>query len=289
MAGSNIRDIKRRIDSVKSTQQITKAMKMVSAARLRKAQANLMSARPFAQEIDELVSTLAAKTNRRLISLLREAEDIRKIGLLIVTGDKGLCGSFNMNIIKTAEKYLNENNDKEIELILVGKKAVQYFSKREYPIAASYKDFFNNLSYADSERISDLVIKSFSENKYDSVMVVYNEFKNAIQQNLILKQLLPIKPIEQNEEIKIDYLYEPSPEVVLERLLPKHLSIQVWRMLLESNASEHGARMSAMDAATDNASELIGKLTLTYNRSRQAAITTEILEIVSGAEALRKG
>ncbi|HHM23607.1 MAG TPA: ATP synthase F1 subunit gamma [Bacteroidetes bacterium] len=286
---ATLRDIRRRINSVRSTQQITKAMKMVAAARLRRAQENILRARPYAYELREVIGHVVGLVDRSLHPLLEERE-VHRVGLVVVTADRGLCGAFNMNIIRRTMQEIGELQEqgKELELILVGRKSRDFFRRRDYPIISEYYDFFNNLNFSHAQRIGQQIIQLYNERHLDQITVIYNEFKSAIQQRIVAEQLLPMKP-HMPEEVTgtVEYIYEPSPDALLEVLLPRQINIQMWRILLESNAAEQGARMTAMEMATENAEEMIQKLTLYYNRVRQATITKEIIEIVSGAEALK--
>ncbi len=287
---ANLKDLKERIDSVISTRQVTNAMKMVSAAKLQKAQQRILKARPYSDELNTFLCSLATRNRRQLHPLLAEVDEsaVKNIGLIVVTADKGLCGAFNMNIIRKAEDYLEHHHDKNVELICVGKKCRDYFSHTKAYIEAEYIDLFNKLEFYHSRDIMELVTDKFAERKYDKVLIVYNEFKSVIQQNIILKQLLPIIGIEEQEENKYTaYMFEPSPEELLDKLIRNHLDVQIWRVLLESSSAEQGARMAAMDAATDSADEMIKDLTLEYHHLRQSKITTEIIEVCSGAEGLQ--
>ena len=284
---ATLREIRRRINSISSTQQITRAMKMVAAAKLRKAQEQIFAARPYAYKIDEMI--------RHLITQLESVENpllairpSQRITLVVVTSDRGLCGSFNSNIIKRTLLQINEHRDKEVSLICIGRKGYDFFRKRNYSIENHYINIFNQLEYLMAQEITAYLVKQYSQQKTDMVEVVYNEFKNAIQQTIIVEKYLPLTTEEFSGEMKsVDYIFEPDKMILLDSLLPKHLNLQSWRILLESNTAEQGARMTAMESATDNAGELISDLTLHYNKARQANITKEISEIVGGAEALK--
>ena len=284
---ATLREIRRRINSISSTQQITRAMKMVAAAKLRKAQEKIFAARPYAYKIDEMI--------RHLITQLESVENpllaIRppqRITLIVVTSDRGLCGSFNSNIIKRTLLQINEHRDKEVSLICIGRKGYDFFRKRNYSIENHYINIFNQLEYLMAQEITAYLVQQYSQQKTDMVEVVYNEFKNAIQQTIIVEKYLPLTTEEFSGEMKsVNYIFEPDKMILLDSLLPKHLNLQSWRILLESNTAEQGARMTAMESATDNAGELISDLTLHYNKARQANITREISEIVGGAEALK--
>jgi len=284
---ATLREIRRRISSIKSTQQITRAMKMVSAAKLRHAQEKIFAARPYAYQIDEMIRHLIATLEEPQDPLL-EAREPQRVLIVAVTADRGLCGAFNGNIIKQVLHQIDFHKNKEVSLLCLGRKGNDFFSKRDYPVEMQYTQFFNNLEFSHAQMITEYLVERYRSRNTDLVEVVYNEFKNAVQQNVIVEKYLPLTPKEfTGGRASIDYIYEPDKESLLNALLPKHLNMQMWRILLESNASEQGARMTAMENATDNASELIHDLTLYYNRARQAAITKEISEIVGGAEALK--
>ena len=284
---ATLREIRRRINSIKSTQQITRAMKMVAAAKLRKAQESILAARPYARKIDEMIRHLIAQPELSGIPLLA-VRPPQRVTLVVVTGDRGLCGSFNSNIIKKVLQQIDLHRDKEVSLICIGKKGFDFFRKRNYQIDTKYIQIFNQLEYLHAQQITDYIVQQYIAQKTDLVEIVYNEFKNAVQQYAVVEKYLPLTAEEFEGELKnVIYLYEPDQLSLLNALLPKHLNLQTWRILLESNAAEQGARMTAMENATDNAGELIDELTLHYNKTRQAAITKEISEIVGGAEALK--
>lgn len=284
---SNLRDIRRRIQSVKNTEQITKAMKMVAASRLRRAQEAILASRPYALKMLEVLSSLALRTNPEAHPLLVTRKP-NKVDLVVVTSDRGLCGAFNSNILRMAEQFMGQHPDWEFSLHLVGRKAVDYFKRREVNTRKISLDILADVSFPHAMAIGNDVVQNYLDEEFDQVFMVYNEFKSAIQQRVIVEQLLPIKPMDISEDhFAVEYIFEPSEDAILEELLPRHIDIQIYRVLLESVASEHGARMTAMDAATKNAGEMIDKLTLQYNRSRQAAITKELVEVVSGAEAIK--
>jgi len=276
-------DIRRRIRSVKNTQQITKAMKMVSAAKLRRAQDAMFAARPYARKMMEVLSSMAARAEASAHPLL-EAREGERILLVLVTADKGLCGGFNANIIRTAVRFLHDKRKDAVELELLGRRGRDFFRRRQYRVRSGQVGLFQALRYETAQSIARDLIKAFTGREADQVFLVYNEFKSVIQQRVVVERLLPIerRAIEPHEPA-LDYLYEPGPAKIFEELLPKHVEVQVWRALLESSAAEHGARMAAMDAATRNAGEMIDRLTLYMNKVRQAAITKEIIEVVSGA------
>ncbi|GAB4368600.1 MAG: ATP synthase F1 subunit gamma [Calditrichia bacterium] len=284
---ATLREIRRRINSVRSTQQITRAMKMVASARLRKAQERILAARPYAYQIDEMIRHLIATIEVPESPLLEERE-AQRVLIVAVTADRGLCGAFNSNIIRHVLEQIDYHRDKEYSLICVGKKGYDFFKRRHYPIEQNYIRFFNELDYSHARMISDYLVGKYERRETDLIEIVYNEFKSAVQQNVIVEKYLPLSVEEFGErKTGMDYLYEPDKPTLLNSLLPRHLNMQIWRILLESNAAEQGARMTAMENATDNAEELIEHLTLNYNRARQSAITKEISEIVGGAEALR--
>ncbi len=279
--------IKRRINSVKSTQKITRSMYMVAAARLRRAQDNIIKARPYAYRLRETLSHVARLVDRQSHPLLLKRE-VKRIGFVIVTADRGLCGAFNSNIIRHTKKVLDEYKDYENSLICIGRKSRDHFKKHDFNVIGEYKDFFNDLSFDNAQSIINQITNLYLDEKLDKVVLIYNEFKSAVQQTLITEDLLPLEPPDvESGKTDIDYIYEPDPEAILNALIPLNLNIQMWRVLLESFAAEQGARMTAMDSATENAAEMIDKLTLIFNRTRQAAITKEISEIVGGAEALK--
>ncbi len=287
---ATLRDIRRRITSVKSTQQITKAMKMVAAAKLRRAQENILRARPYAYRLGQVLGHVADLVDRNLHPLLEERE-AKRVGFVVVTADRGLCGAFNQNILKkaTAELEAERENGREIQVFAIGRHARDFFKRRDYPLILEYTDFFRTLEFANAVRIGSEIIRLYEQKELDRVFLIYNEFKSAIQQNVVVEQLLPIQPVTPDVGRRhLEYVYEPSPDKILDALLPKQINIQIWRVLLESNAAEQGARMTAMEMATDNATEMIDNLTLHYNRVRQATITKEITEIVGGAEALNQ-
>jgi F-type H+-transporting ATPase subunit gamma len=291
---ANVLDIRRRIRSVKNTQQITKAMKMVSASKLRRAQDRILNARPYARHMLAVLNSLVTRVQpsldpedpEQIHPLLRERGDAR-IELVVITADKGLCGGFNTNIIKTAQGFLEEHASRELDLELVGRKGRDFFKRRQWKVHHEYVNIFARLNYSHAHEIAQAIIDEYAKGSMDAVYLVYNEFKSVIQQRIIVEPLLPIPKLEQVDEIdRTDYIYEQTPPVIFNDLLPKHVEVQVYRALLESAAAEQAARMTAMDAATNNASEMIDSLTLFMNRARQAAITKEIIEIVSGAAAL---
>src|SRR2546428_9392078 len=280
-------DIRRRIRSVKNTQQITKAMKMVSAAKLRRAQDAMFAARPYARKMMEVLNSLATRAQPDAHPLLQVHDD-DKVLLIVITADKGLCGGFNANIIRAAARFLEAQprGERRLELDLVGRKGRDFFRRRRFRVRSEHIGLFQALQFPPAQRIAQSLVKSYVEREVDRVHIAYNEFKTVIAQKVVVEQLLPIRKLEFDpREPPLDYLYEPSPGAIFDDILPKHVEIQVWRALLESAAAEHGARMAAMDAATNNAGDMIDRLTLYMNKVRQAAITKEIIEVVSGASA----
>jgi F-type H+-transporting ATPase subunit gamma len=281
---ANIRDIKNRIESVKSTRQITKAMKMVAASKLRKAQESIVKARPYANSINEMLQTIKLKDRMAEHPLLTERNSKGKRALVVVTADRGLSGSFNSTIIRAASDYMKEHP--EATVICLGRKGADFFKKHEATVTRNFVGLFNEMDFSVSKDVAAFLLQLYLHDGFSTIDVVYNEFKSAIQQNVITKQLLPIMPVQSEHVSSLEFIYEPDAETIIEELGTKYINVEIWRIMLESSAAEQGARMTAMDSATDNAEELIGTLTLHYNRARQAAITTEIIEISSGAEAI---
>ena len=289
-------DIRRRIRAVKSTQQITKAMKMVAASKLRRAQDRIQHGRPFAMQMRRVLSGLATRVDAAAHPLLDERKAPRaggKVLLLVITADRGLCGSFNANVIKAAANFITERPDRHVALGLIGRRGRDYYAKRGFEVLIERINLFAKLFFGDAQEIAKTAMDAFTSGQVDAVHVVYNEFKSVLQQRVVVEQLLPIPraEIESGEAPApgtppVDYLYEPTPEELFKTLLPRHVEVQVYRALLESNAAFYAAQMTAMDAATRNSGEMIESLTLYMNKVRQAAITREIIEVVSGAEAL---
>ncbi len=280
-------DLRRRIRAVKNTQQITKAMKMIAASRLRRSQDRVLNARPFAIQAKRVLVDLAARTDAGAHPLLAVREE-KTVLVLVLTSDKGLCGSFNTNIIKAAGAFLLGHPDSKQVLGLVGRKGRDFFLRRGYEPAIERVNIFQNLTFDTARSIADFASELFTEEKIDAVYLVYNEFKSVMQQRVVTERLLPIAREEfddKNPAAQVDYIYEPSAEALFAQMLPGYVRIQVWRALLESAAAENAARMTAMDAATENATDMIDALTLYMNKVRQAAITREIIEVVSGAQA----
>jgi len=281
-------DLRRRIRAVKSTQQITKAMKMIAASRLRKSQERILNARPFAREAQRVLGGLAARTDASAHPLLAIREEQTAL-IFVLTADKGLCGSFNTNIVKAAGHEILSDSSRQVTLGLIGRKGRDFFRRRGYAITYERANFFQHLKFEDAMAIADVAIEEYTAQKVDAVYLVYNEFKSVLQQRVVTERLLPIPRDDLNEvgpASRVEYLYEPNAAALFRQMLPGHVRIQVWRALLESAAAENAARMTAMDAATKNATEMIDSLTLYMNKVRQAGITREIIEVVSGAQAL---
>lgn len=281
--------LKRRIRSIRNTMQVTRAMKMVSAARLRRAQDRIIAARPYARRMLAVLRSVARRASHDAHPLLQE-RDIRRADVIVISSDRGLCGSFNANIIKTAASFVDSQKGRDVRIHPIGRKARDYFRRRAYELGREWNDVLRNLDYATAAEIGHFVIDRYTDSEVDAVYLVYNEFKSAIAQTPVVERLLPIADHEFEAQGPVaveDYLYEPDAQSLFDRVLPEHVEIQVFRALLESAAAEHAARMSAMESATSNASELIDTLTLRMNRVRQASITTELIEVVSGAQALR--
>ncbi len=295
---ATLREIRRRIQGIKSTQQITKAMKMVAAARLRRAQDAILNFRSYANTISNLLDNLVSNISEIDNPFIRERET-KKVTLVVVTSDRGLCGSFNSNLLRFTEDFIKTELKEfwdvgNLELVCIGKKGNDYFTRKKFPIKKGFVNFFANLNYKSSVELVSFLAERFLTNQTDKVIFIYNEFKSVISQVVTVKQLLPLV-IQRKEESKnyhlkpiYEFIYEPEKEKILNTLLPKYLEVQMWRILLESNASEQGARMTAMDNATENARELLRILSLSYNKARQAAITKELLEIVAGADAMKE-
>lgn len=287
---ANLKEVKTRISSVISTQQITKAMKMVAAAKLRKAQDNIMQMRPYAQKLGEVLENVSNGLEAGQNAFASNRND--KILIVAITSDRGLCGPFNSNVFKTTvelihTKYESQYNAGDLQILTIGRKSTEYFKKRKYDVIDDFADIFSHLSFDKARAAAEYVMKGYGEEKFDQVELVFNEFKNIATQILRTEQFLPL-PEANQEEVNLhnDFIYQPNQQVLVEELIPKSLKVQFYKAILESNASEHGARMTAMDKATENADEILKDLKLTYNQTRQAAITKEILEIVAGAEAL---
>jgi F-type H+-transporting ATPase subunit gamma len=317
---ANLRDIRTRIGSVENTKQVTRAMRMVAAAKLRKAQERIFATRPYAFRLREITRHLQAKTDATAHPLFEEREETRRVLLILVTADRGLAGAFNSNAIKLAEKTIEEHYEKQnrrgdLAMLAIGRKGHEHFDRRDYPLEGDFRGVYDDLTFEVARDVADRAIDGFREERFDEVRLVYNEFKNTISQNRISEPLLPLPrerfltPVMEESDFsengpsngqtngqpddsaqqQVDYIFEPSAEDILETLVPRYVRYQVWRAILESNAAEQGARMVAMESATSNAEDLLEDLNLQYNRARQDAITTEIIEITSGAQALEEG
>jgi len=295
---ANLKEVRNRIKSVSSTQQITKAMKMVSAAKLKRATNAIVQLRPYANKLKELLANLSASLEDGSSPFLAQREP-NKVLIVVVSSNRGLAGAFNANVIKTAnnliaEKYSEQLRAGNVSIVSIGKKSQEFYQRRKYNVIGNNNDLYLDLNFINTSVITESIMEGFLKGDYDRVELVYNQFKNAAMQILTVEQLLPVpKPEVKKEEgkkdlnkVQVDYILEPSQEAIVEQLIPKNIKIQVYKAVLDSNASEHGARMTAMDKATDNAGELLKALKLSYNQARQAAITTELTEIVSGAAAL---
>ena len=286
---ATLRDIRRRIDSVKNTQTITRAMQMVAAAKLRRAQENALMNRPYSERMMEVLRSLSLRTTEESHPLL-ERREIKNIRLVVVSAERGLCGAFNNNVLTKAEWIVREGNEKDINtsLVLVGVKAKDYFKRRKYTPYKEYIDVLNKVDFSIASEIGEDIVNRYKEREIDEVCVVYTRFVSMIKQEVNVETLLPIQPIEdKKEESVIEYIYEPDEQRILEEILPRYIKVQIFKAMLESVASEQAARMTAMEAATKNAGELIESLTLSYNKARQASITKEMLDIVGGSEALK--
>jgi len=297
---ANLKEVRNRIKSVSSTQQITKAMKMVSAAKLKRATNAIVQLRPYANKLKDLLANLSASLEDGSSPFLAQREP-NKVLIVVVSSNRGLAGAFNANVIKTANNLISEKYNEQfkagnVSIVSIGKKSQEFYQRRKYNVIGNNNDLYLDLNFANTSVITESIMEGFLKGDYDRVELVYNQFKNAAMQILTIEQLLPVPKPEKKEEPKevkkeapkaqVDYILEPSQEAIVEQLIPKNIKIQVYKAVLDSNASEHGARMTAMDKATDNAGELLKALKLSYNQARQAAITTELTEIVSGAAAL---
>ena len=291
MAGQ-LKEVRNRIKSVQSTQQITKAMKMVSAAKLRRAQDAIIQMRPYAQKLQEMLSNIVSNSEAGSGMSLAAERPVEKVLLIVITSDRGLAGAFNANIIKLAkativEKYADQNKKGNVTVWNIGKKGYENFIKGNYKADATFKDIFLNLTFENVQKAAKAAMKAFEEKEFDVVEIVYSQFKNAATQRFEVERYLPIPKVEKKAgAVKADFIYDPSKEQLIAELMPKILNTQLYKAVLDSNASEHGARMTAMDKASENANEMLRALKISYNRARQAAITTELTEIVSGAAAL---
>jgi F-type H+-transporting ATPase subunit gamma len=286
---ASLKSIKKRIVSVKNTRQITKAMKMVSAAKLRRAQENVVAARPYAKKLGEVLQNLAANLEGDLHPLL-EKREAKKLLLIVLTSDRGLCGGFNTNLCKAADRYIKEKKDsyEQISVMTIGRKGYEFLRSR-FTVYKSFSNVLAKPNYQTAAMLAQEVIDGFVAGEYDQVELLYNSFRTVMTQDITFQQMLPILPEEKglSEEPPVEFIYEPSVGELLAEILPKNIEVQIFKAMLETVAGEHGARMTAMDSASKNANEMIGKLTLQYNRARQAAITTELMEIISGSESIK--
>ena len=288
----NLKEVKTRIGSVTSTQQITKAMKMVAAAKLRRAQNSIIQMRPYAEKLSEILQNVSRGLDRDESKGYAEVRSINRVLIVVVTSDRGLCGAFNSNVCKRAASYISESYAGEyrsgnLEILSIGRKGRDYFKKRGYNVVEDFTDTLIGLSFSKSRKASEWIMNAYRNQDFDKVDVVYNEFKNVATQILCIENFLPLQGDDDGDgTVAIHYIFQPNKQIIVEEMIPKSLKIQLYKAMLESNAAEHGARMTAMDLASENAGELLRELRLTYNRTRQAAITKEILEIVGGAEAL---
>jgi F-type H+-transporting ATPase subunit gamma len=285
---ATLRDIQRRIRSVQSTQKITRAMKLVAAAKLRRAQERILAARPYANKMAELLGNLVTGTDGAAHPLLEQREGPRR-QIVIITADKGLAGAFNSNILRRSMDLIRESSAADLTLVVVGRKARDFYRRRPYTLKRDMIGFWDRLAYSHACELADFFIEQYLGNEVDEVWLLYNEFRSVAVQRPVRMRLLPIPRTEEHATETVDYIYEPGPEEILGELLPRHVRMQVYRALMESAAGEHGARMTAMEAATSNAKEMIEVLTIQYNKARQEKITKELLDIVGGAEALRQG
>jgi len=293
---ASLKEVRNRIVSVSSTQQITKAMKMVSAAKLKRAQDAIVQMRPYANKLKEILENLSASLENSVDAVYTQEREIKKVLVIVITSNRGLCGAFNANVIKTATRltqttYKEQYKTGNFYIAAIGKKASDFFVRNNYKVVSAHNELFDHLTFEQVALVAEKIMKSFAEGEYDKIEIVYNQFKNAGVQVLTQEQYLPVQSnrfkTNANKKKKTDYIFEPNKEYIIKELIPKSLKIQLYKALLDSHAAEHGARMTAMHKATDNAGTLIKELKLSYNKARQAAITNEILEIVGGAEALK--
>jgi F-type H+-transporting ATPase subunit gamma len=291
----SLKEVRTRIESVKSTEQITSAMKLVAASRLRRTQNAIIALRPYASKLREILQDLSGSLENTESASFSQERKLQKVLLIILTSNRGLCGPFNSNILRSAKIHIDQhygdlNRQGKLDLFCIGKKGAEHFQKAKYNVVNVNNAIFDQLTFDSTVAISDSLMADFASKKYDRIEVIYNQFKNAAVQKLTIEQFLPVMPAEHASEkkaVQSDYIFEPRKEILLGALVPKVLKIQFYKMILDSFASEHGARMTAMHQATDNAQEILKQLRLSYNKARQAAITKELLEIVSGAEALK--
>ncbi len=292
MSGA-LKEVRNRIKSVQSTQQITKAMKMVSAAKLRRAQDAITQMRPYAQKLQEMLGNIVSNNDGDVSVALADIRPVENVLIIIVTSDRGLCGGYNSNLIKLAKQVINEKYQAQyekgnVQILPIGKKGYEHFSKNKYKVIDKFWDIFTGLSFEKVQAAAKYAMEAFAAKEFDAIELVYSEFRNAGTQIFVDEQFLPVKKVEQKEGQKnADFIFEPGKDVLITELMPKILNTQLFKAVLDANASEHGARMTAMDKASDNANELLKALKISYNRARQAAITTELTEIVSGAAALQ--
>lgn len=293
---ATLREIRGRIVSVRNITKITSAMKMVSAAKMRRATDAITAARPYAEKLESMLKLLSSTTEDLVSPLFEKRDEIRTILLIVVAADRGLCGSFNSNVIRITQNHVaalqKQHPKAKIKLLLVGRRVTDFFIKRSLEVVDSFPGVFQKLEFATAQQVARIAVDGFVAEEFDKVQIIGNIFKSIVKQEVCISDFLPILPEENSKKSNrqsVDYIYEPSQEEVLSALLPKHLNMQIWKTLLDSNAAEQAARMMAMDNATTNAKKVLNELQLTYNKARQAAITTEILEIVGGAEALKKG
>jgi len=291
---ANLKEVRNRITSVSSTQQITNAMKMVSAAKLKRATNAIVDLRPYANKLKDILSNLSASIEGNASPYL-EIRNPEKVLLVVITSNRGLAGAFNANVIKAtnlliSQKYSEQHKKGNVSILAIGKRGHDHFSRQGYSLIGNHTELFSQLNFENTSLVTETIMKGFVEGDFDRVEIVYNQFKNAAVQFLAVEQLLPLEPtVKEEKETEVDYIFEPSKEKITQELIPKAIKIQLYKAVLDSHASEHGARMTAMDKATENAGDLLKALKLSYNQARQAAITTELTEIVSGAAALSNG
>ena len=292
---ANLKEVRNRIASVSSTQQITKAMKMVSAAKLKRATSAIIQLRPYANKMKDILANLSASLDESNSPFIQERET-HKVLVIAISSNRGLAGAFNMNVIKTTNKLISEKYSEQyrkgnVHIVAIGKKVQDFYEKRKYNVIGNNNELYSELTFENASKITEAIMIGFAKGEYDRVDLVYNQFRNAAVQILTTEQLLPVPKAENVTDAtkQIDYILEPSQEEIVEQLIPKSIKTQVYKAILDSHASEHGARMTAMDKATENAGDLLKALKLSYNQARQAAITTELTEIVSGAAALSNG
>ena len=282
---ANLKDIQQRIKSVGSLQKVTKAMKMVAAAKVKRAQERMEISRPYSKNVQELICRIIPEISSSNVDLI-EKREIKNKGLIVITSDRGFAGSFNSSVIRLAEKEIEKIGKEKVQLFCLGKKSSEYFSNRKYKVKESFYDFWKDMNFSTASDIANVFIESFTSGEVDEVNVIYNRFKSLASQDLMMEKVLPIDFTKDYNVKNYNYDYEPSRESTIQTLMPKHVKVQMWQQMLESYSSEEAARMIAMDNATENAKEIIKELKLEFNKARQAAITTEMLEIVGGAEAL---